>query len=399
MSAPRPFDEQARMEALQRYRILDSTREEAFDDLVRLAALVCRTPISLISFVDATRQWFKAKEGLDVPELPRETAFCAHAIMGVNLLIVPDTEADPIFADNPLVLGPPHIRFYAGAPLITPDGLGLGTLCVIDHVPRTIGPEEARALTALARHVMTQLELRRSLLEVDERNSELDTFSRSVAHDLRAPLRAIRGLSEMIRDENGGRALDARGQEWLGRIIEAAGRMHALIDGVLSYARLTRTPLPIETVELGPLVREVLNDLSADLESRKAVVEVAPDLPAVRASALGLRQALANLLSNAVKFVAPGVEPRVRVTAELREGRAVISVADNGIGIPADLQDRLFQPFSQLRGPGAPNAGVGIGLSIVKKAVDRMNGRLGVDSTPGQGSRFWIELARPTSGA
>jgi signal transduction histidine kinase len=399
MSAPRPFDEQARLEALQRYRVLDSTREEAFDDLVRLAALVCRTPISLVSLVDATRQWFKAKEGLDVPELPRETAFCAHAIMGVNLLVVPDTHADAIFATNPLVLGPPHIRFYAGAPLITPEGMGLGTLCVIDHVPRTIGPEEARALTALARHVMTQLELRRSLLEIDERNSELDTFSRSVAHDLRAPLRAIRGLSELIREENAGRILDARGQEWLGRIVQAADRMHALIDGVLSYARISRGNLPIETVELGSMVREVLNDLSAELESRRAVVEVAPDLPAVRASSVALRQALANLLSNAVKFVAPGVAPRVRVEAERRGDRAVVSIADNGIGIPAALQGRLFQPFSTLLGPGDPNSGVGIGLSIVKKAVDRMGGRLGLESEPGRGSRFWLELALPLSGA
>ena len=164
-SPPHPSDEQARLAALRRYRILDTTPEEAFDDLVHLAALICRTPISLISLVDAARLWFKAKEGLTEPELPRETAFCTHAIVGSEVLVVPDTHADPRFSNNPLVVEHPQIRFYAGAPLVTPDGFGLGTVCVFDRVPRMIGPEEKRSLRTLAREVMTHLELRRHLIE------------------------------------------------------------------------------------------------------------------------------------------------------------------------------------------------------------------------------------------
>jgi GAF domain-containing protein len=159
--------EDDRIEALRRYRILDTSPEEAFDDLVHAAALVCRTPISLISLVDETRQWFKSKKGIEESELPRESAFCAHAILGTDVLVVSDAFADPRFASNPLVLDTPHIRFYAGAPITTIEGLGLGTLCVIDRVPRTIGPEEARALRGLARQVMIQLELRLTLLQVD----------------------------------------------------------------------------------------------------------------------------------------------------------------------------------------------------------------------------------------
>jgi len=167
MIAPLFSSESDRLSALRRYRILDSTPEEAFDELVHTAALVCRTPISLISLVDVTRQWFKARKGIAVPELPRESAFCAHAILGTDVLVVPDAHSDPRFQENPLVLGDPHIRFYAGAPIVTPEGLGLGTICVIDRVPRTIGPEESRALRALARQVLIQLELRLTLLEVD----------------------------------------------------------------------------------------------------------------------------------------------------------------------------------------------------------------------------------------
>ncbi len=166
-AAPEPACEAGRLEALRRYRILDTSPEEAFDDLVHAASLICRTPIALLSLVDATRQWFKAKEGIEARELSREDAFCAHAILGTDVLVVQDAHADPRFSGNPLVLGVPHIRFYAGAPVITPEGLGLGTLCVIDRVPRAIGAEEARALRGLARQAMIQLELRRTILEVD----------------------------------------------------------------------------------------------------------------------------------------------------------------------------------------------------------------------------------------
>lgn len=165
--APLPPDEAQRLETLRRYRILDTTPEEAFDDLVHAAALLCRTPIALLTLVDATRQWFKARQGLPTPETARRDAFCAYAILGSELMVVSDTHSDSRFLDNPLVTGDPYIRFYAGAPVVTAEGYGLGTLCVIDRVPRSIGEEEARALRGLARQAMVQLELRRTILEVD----------------------------------------------------------------------------------------------------------------------------------------------------------------------------------------------------------------------------------------
>jgi PAS domain S-box-containing protein len=163
MKAPIPENESARLEALQRYAILDTFPEQEFDDLSRLAALVCGTPIALVSLVDADRQWFKAKVGIDEAETPRDIAFCGHAILERDVMVVPDTLADERFRANPLVTGRPNVRFYAGAPLITQDGHALGTLCVLDHVPRDLTPDQKQALKALGRLVVTQIELRRSV--------------------------------------------------------------------------------------------------------------------------------------------------------------------------------------------------------------------------------------------
>ena len=159
-----PRDEANRLDALRRYAILDSLPEPAFDDIVFLAAKICETPVALISLVDANRQWFKAKVGLAITETSREVSFCSHAIEHDDLLIVPDASEDDRFKANPLVTTEPKIRFYAGAPLVTPAGHALGTLCVVDYVPRQLAPELLEALRALSRQVVAQLELRRTLL-------------------------------------------------------------------------------------------------------------------------------------------------------------------------------------------------------------------------------------------
>jgi anti-sigma regulatory factor (Ser/Thr protein kinase) len=159
-------DETARLAALRRYRILDTEPERAFDDLALLASQICETPIALISLIDADRQWFKARTGLAATETPRAVSFCTHAIQHHDLFIVPDTRDDDRFRDNPFVTGGPFVRFYAGAPLVTPDGHALGTICVIDSVPRTLTAEQREALDALRRQVQAQLELRKNLNEL-----------------------------------------------------------------------------------------------------------------------------------------------------------------------------------------------------------------------------------------
>lgn len=205
MTAPAiPRREPERLAALARYEILDTTPEDAFDELARLASVICGTPIALVSLVDVSRQWFKARVGLDATETPRDISFCGHAIHESDLFIVSDALDDARFATNPLVTGEPNIRFYAGAQLTTPDGENLGTLCVIDRRPRRLNEEQRAALRTLARQVIVQLELRRIISEQQHVERTLrgerdalerlkNNFMSTVSHELRTPITSIRG--------------------------------------------------------------------------------------------------------------------------------------------------------------------------------------------------------------
>jgi len=191
MSTPTLKNEKKRLAVLWQYEVLDTVPEEVFDDLTELAARICEAPIALMSLVDEERQWFKAKVGTSVNETSRDFSFCAHAIKQLDLFIVPDAAADRRFAKNPLVLSDPKIRFYAGAPLITPDGYALGTLCVIDKVPRNLRPDQKQALRILARHVVSQLELRRRNRELIAARTESTRYQTEL-RELQEELASVR---------------------------------------------------------------------------------------------------------------------------------------------------------------------------------------------------------------
>jgi anti-sigma regulatory factor (Ser/Thr protein kinase) len=196
-----PENEAARLEALHRYRILDTEPERSFDDLTLLASHICGTPMALITLVDADRQWFKSRIGVAITETARAVSFCTHAINHRDLFIVPDARHDERFRDNPLVTGSLEIRFYAGAPLVTPDGHAVGTLCVMDRVARTLSREQLEALTALCRQAEAQLELRRHLVELREALAERDraqTEQEKLIGELRAAHADVRRLSALM---------------------------------------------------------------------------------------------------------------------------------------------------------------------------------------------------------
>jgi GAF domain-containing protein len=162
----------ARVSALQKYAILDSEPEQAFDDLTFLASYVCKTSMALISLIDEDRQWFKSKVGISATETSRDIAFCSTAIQQPDVFVVPDALQDERFRTNPLVVSEPNIRFYAGVPLINEDGYALGTLCVVDRTPRNLAPEQEAALKALSRLVLMQMEFRRNLILLKEALSD-----------------------------------------------------------------------------------------------------------------------------------------------------------------------------------------------------------------------------------
>jgi GAF domain-containing protein len=188
MKAPKPKDEVQRIQVLWQYEVLDTVPEQVFDELTSLAALICGAPIALITLVDEHRQWFKSKVGTTISETNRDISMCAHAILQKDLMVVSDATKDRRFKENPLVVGEPKIRFYAGAPLVTPDGHALGTLCVVDLVPRQLTGDEHEALQLLARHVMTLLELRRQSRTRDD--------SRQMKKDLALALAEIARLNQ-----------------------------------------------------------------------------------------------------------------------------------------------------------------------------------------------------------
>lgn len=195
------MDEAARLAALRQYRILDTEPEQRFDDLTMLASQICGTPVALITLIDRDRQWFKSRVGVSVSQTSRNVSFCAHAMLQRPIFLVPDACEDPRFRDNPLVTGDPTIRFYAGASLFSREGQPLGSICVSDHVPRTLTHEQIEALDALRRQVEAQLELRRNLIELQD---ALDARHRAEAaqdrlvHELRTSLDHLGKLSEMI---------------------------------------------------------------------------------------------------------------------------------------------------------------------------------------------------------
>lgn len=248
--------------------------------------------------------------------------------------------------------------------------------------------ERKQLLDELQRH-SNELELR--VREREETNAELEAFAYSVSHDLRAPLRAISGFATALSEDYEGR-LDETAREYLNEITGAAARMQALVQDLLDYGRVSRIELTQEAVNLRQIVDHAVKQLGKP-EGRKVDIRVAADVT-VRAFPPMLEQVIFNLLSNAIKFSASSPGPDVRVWAEQLDGRVRLSVRDNGIGIAVEHQERIWNVFERLH-DRETYPGTGIGLAIVKRAVIRMQGSYGVQSEPGKGSTFWIELARP----
>jgi signal transduction histidine kinase len=228
--------------------------------------------------------------------------------------------------------------------------------------------------------------------ELEEINTELEAFAYSVSHDLRAPLRAIQGFSQALREDYAPK-LDAQGKDYARRMDDSARRMETLIQDLLDYSRLSRSEIKLTPVDLTSVVEHVLTQLEAEIKDKDAHLRVDKPLPKVLAHSVTLDQVVENLIANAIKFVPPGVQPHIHLWAEQRDKVVRLWVEDNGIGIAPEHHERIFRIFERLHGIET-YPGTGIGLATVKKGMEKMSGTIGLESVPDKGSRFWIELPK-----
>jgi GAF domain-containing protein len=331
--APIPRDESLRLADLRSFDILDTVAEEAYDAITYLAAQLCDVPIALISIVDEERQWFKSRVGLDATETHRDLAFCAHAIhRPSSLLVVPDASSDPRFDSNPLVTGDPSIRFYAGAPLVSPAGYALGTLCVIDREPRELTPEQEKALEALSVQVMALLELRRTVRDLEQKQREVeaataqrDSFMATVSHEIRGPLTAVIGYVELLRAG----LPDEERSEVLASVAREAADVEYLIEDLLVSARAEADSLRVAAVpvRLDAQIAQVLEGLDP---VAVAAIDVAVEDCRVVGDPARVRQIVRNLVTNSFRYGGPAITIEVRSAGD----SCHLTVSDDGTGIP-----------------------------------------------------------------
>ncbi len=281
--------------------------------------------------------------------------------------------------------------------------LGIALIETLHRNRRKLQREIARRQRSEAELLLAQNLLKTHANELEQsvarRTSELsatvkylESLLYHIGHNLRAPVRAMEGYATILVDEYGSK-LDARARDYSAHISDAAKRMDALIHDLLEYGRLGYIQLPLSSVNLDQVVERVLFRLGYEIRTRNACIKVVGPLPEVSANPEMLEQVLTNLLENALKFVVRGTQPRVEITAESAELSSRLWIQDNGIGVPEPYRQRIFEVFETLPCPQI-RAGTGVGLAIVKQAMQRMGGQVGVESNPGGGSRFWIELPR-----
>lgn len=428
------LNELERIQELRTFEILDTPSEREFDDLTQLAALICGVPIALISLVDVERQWFKSKVGLDTAETPRSMAFCTYALDSADVMIVPDALEDSRFQLNPLVLQDPKIRFYAGAPLITKNGYGLGTLCVIDRIPRNLTSEQLKALRILSNQVVSLLErkqagqaLERAKAEQEQQISELeasalremkaqsllvretrlreeaehlnrvkDEFLAVLSHELRTPLNAILGWAELIRRKDLAPQQIKQGCEAIVRSARAQAR---LVDDLLDMNRIAAGKLQIkrQLVDLWDVLSAALETAASAAQEKGISIETVrtvDPVPAVYGDPMRLQQIFWNLLSNAVRFNGSG--GRVTVSLKASGTDVTVSFEDTGIGISPQFLPHVFDRFRQADGSASRKyGGLGLGLSIVKSLTELHGGSVSVFSEgEGRGARFEVSIPR-----
>lgn len=384
--APPPPDEGPRLAAVHALGLLDTPREERFERITRTAQRVLRSPIALISLVDAERQWFTSCPGLGigVRETARRASFCAYAIHADDPFLVPDARADQRFVANPLVTGSPYIRAYLGIPLHA-GGYRVGTLCVLDAHPRLFTPEQVAALVDLSS--WAESELHRGALDRMQ-----DEFVSVVSHELRTPLTSIRGSVGLLASGALG-SLPPEAKRVAGIALANTDRLVRVVDDIVDAGRIESGQIEIHRASVA--VAEVLDEAVAAVAGEAALGHVGIRVSGVDrqvwVDAGRIVQALANVLSNAVTFSPAGAT--VDLAASVTGDVLALRVTDHGPGIPTGMEKRIFERFAQVDASDRrERGGSGLGLAIAKGIVEQHGGTVSVQSAPGRGSTFTLSV-------
>jgi len=400
---PIPDNELQRLAALKRYHILDTLPDDAFDDATKLVAYICGVPIAHISFIDENRQWFKSEIGIGTSEVPREITFCNYTILDTKILEINDTHVNETFKDDPNVTGGFNVRFYAGVPLTTPDGYNIGTLCAIDHVVKELNENQRNALSIVAKHVITQLELstKNGQLYAQRKIAERavlarDSFLANMSHEIRTPLNAIIGFTDLLAQTE----LDETQRDYIESVQIAGENLLLIVNDILDLSKIESGNLPIEAepFNLKKTLKHVYNLLKVkvqkEVEFNLFLDAEMPDL--VIGDQGRLNQILVNLIGNALKFTNEGeVTVSVKKIDETEDSYSLkFSVKDTGIGIPKDKLETIFERFTQGEESTTRTfGGTGLGLNIVKQLVELQEGQVQVKSTLNRGSEFFFTLS------
>ena len=393
-AAPLPQNEDERLAELLSYDVLDTEAEQLFDDLTALASQICETPIALISLIDPNRQWFKSRVGLDAEETSRDIAFCSHAILQSDVFEIPNATLDPRFHDNPLVTGAPDIRFYAGAPLITPSGHAIGTLCAIDSKPRKLTETQKASLQTLSKSVVAHLELKRKNRELERTSQFKSDFLSYVSHEIRTPLNAINTFSQLLEGEAQKLNLPSSFTTPLSHVSQSGERLLEIVNSVLDIKQIEAgkmrvMPRAVNTKDFFTHLFSLTKIRAEDsgIVFSTSIDDAVPDSLFFDDTKFG--QIALNLLSNAIKFTNHGKSVKAQV--KYKSGKVIFNVIDQGIGMSDDDQKRLFTPFERMEN-ARQISGTGLGLNISKRLVELMDGSIKVSSKLNHGTRISVTL-------
>ncbi|RAV99252.1 GAF domain-containing sensor histidine kinase [Pseudochryseolinea flava] len=393
--APIPKDEKERLLALDEYAILDSAAENMYDEIVELASFICDVPISTITLVDDQRQWFKARKGIEDSETPRDVAFCAHAILQDDIMVVTDATKDDRFYDNPYVTNNPDIRFYAGMPLITHGGYKLGTLCVIDRKPKELSRHQYFALRVLRDQVMNMFELRKKNIELHRIHEMHNRLLSIIGHDLRGPINSIEGLLYLA--ERYDLSLEEY-KELIPRMRQMLDTSSNLLLNLLHWAKsqIEGKFNNAQRLNLQVVVQNILNAHAQIFEAKKnQIVNNINANHVIMADRNRMEFVIRNLLLNANKYTERGT---LSINSLDLGGALEVNISDSGVGIDEHRQNGIFSWTERNRTDGTRGEkGTGLGLPMCKEFVEEMGGKIWVTSKVHQGTTFCftIPLAKP----